>query len=72
MKYDPTLGASAKEGISETKADLLASDCILNYRTVQSFGSDDIMINEFSEALNDAKASFISTAAKAGFWFGFS
>jgi ABC-type transport system involved in Fe-S cluster assembly fused permease/ATPase subunit len=49
MKYDPNVGSELiKDGEqAETKADIIASDCILNYRTVQSFGSDDIMIAEF-------------------------
>ena len=59
MKYDPMVGKHIGESEAETKANVLASDCILNYRTVQSFGSDDIMIGEFQEALDVAKASFI-------------
>jgi ABC-type multidrug transport system fused ATPase/permease subunit len=48
MKYDPNVGKETlNQDHSETKADVIASDCILNYRTVQSFGSDDIMIAEF-------------------------
>jgi ABC-type transport system involved in Fe-S cluster assembly fused permease/ATPase subunit len=47
MKYDPMVGSELNAQQSETKADVIASDCILNYRTVQSFGSDEIMISEF-------------------------
>jgi hypothetical protein len=34
MKYDPMVGEHIREAESETKADILASDCIMNYRTV--------------------------------------
>lgn len=44
MKYDPVMGTAFAELEAETQADVLASDSILNYKTVQSFGSDDIMI----------------------------
>jgi len=32
----------------------------MNYRTVQSFGSDEILIDEFQMALDEARESFIS------------
>jgi hypothetical protein len=34
MKYDPMLGEHVKEQDAETKADLIATDCIMNYRTI--------------------------------------
>lgn len=34
MKYDPMIGEHVKEKSAETKADLIATDCIMNYRTI--------------------------------------
>jgi hypothetical protein len=34
MKYDPNVGSEIHTEMAETKADVIASDCILNYRTV--------------------------------------
>jgi len=54
------VGEHVREKDSETKSDILASDCIMNYRTVQSFGSDEILIDEFQISLNEARESFVS------------
>lgn len=71
MKYDPVIGEHVKEQDAQTKADLIVSDCIMNYRTVQSFGSDDIVMEEYEEALNESRQSFVKLQMKAGFWFGY-
>jgi ABC-type bacteriocin/lantibiotic exporter with double-glycine peptidase domain len=34
MKYDPMLGEHVKEQDAQTASDILASDCIMNYKTV--------------------------------------
>lgn len=71
MKYDPVIGEHVKEQDAATKADLIASDCIMNYRTVQSFGSDEVVMDEYELALNESRESFVSLQMKAGFWFGY-
>jgi len=54
------------------EANLLAGDSILNYRTVASFGHDDIIVNEYDKLIEGPMKLSIKKAECIGFWFGFS
>jgi hypothetical protein len=49
-KYDPTsedIGMKAEEGAKVVvEDDMLTGDCIMNYKTVASFGSDEVIMQE--------------------------
>jgi hypothetical protein len=34
------------------EANLLAGDCIINYRTVASFGTEDLIVNDYATLLD--------------------
>lgn len=53
-------------------ANLLAGDSILNYRTVASFGHDDLLIKEYDTLIEGPVRTSYKKAQCIGFWFGFS
>ena len=53
-------------------ANLLAGDSILNYRTVASFGHDDMIIKRYDAYTDAPMKTSIRKAQCIGFWFGFS
>lgn len=53
-------------------ANLLAGDAILNYRTVASFGHDDMIVKEYARYIELPSQSALRKAHCIGFWFGFS
>jgi ABC-type transport system involved in Fe-S cluster assembly fused permease/ATPase subunit len=54
------------------EADLLCGDAIINYKTIQSFGHEDVIVKKYTEYLQPAyKASKIALV-KGGFFFGLS
>ncbi len=54
------------------KANLLAGDTILNYRTVASFGHDYLIIKEYDKMVEEPLQQSFKKAQTIGFWFGFS
>jgi ABC-type transport system involved in Fe-S cluster assembly fused permease/ATPase subunit len=54
------------------EAYLLTSDCILNYRTVQSFANTDKLIKRYEELLTKPSETSMGKAHWIGFWAGFS
>jgi ABC-type transport system involved in Fe-S cluster assembly fused permease/ATPase subunit len=72
-KYAPNaIIPKTKAKDAENSADILASDSIQNHKTISSFASDDIMIDEYQRHLDTAKVDFLSSAKIGGFFFGFS
>lgn len=53
-------------------ANLLAGDSINNYRTVASFGYDDLLVDEYERYIDFPTKSALGKAHCIGFWFGFS
>lgn len=53
-------------------ANLLAGDSILNYRTVASFGHDNLLVKEYDTLTEGPVKTSIRKAQCIGFWFGFS
>lgn len=53
-------------------ANLLAGDSILNYRTVASFGHDNLIIEEYDKLVEEPVKNGVKKAQCIGFWFGFS
>lgn len=53
-------------------ANLLAGDAINNYRTVASFGHDNLIVDEYTRYIDFPTRSAIKKAHCIGFWFGFS
>jgi len=53
-------------------ANLLAGDAINNYRTVASFGYDDLLVKDYDALIEIPMKSAGKTAHCIGIWFGFS
>ena len=53
-------------------ANLLAGDSILNYRTVASFGHDNLLVKEYDVLTEGPVKTSVKKAQCIGFWFGFS
>lgn len=53
-------------------ANLLAGDAIINYRTVASFGHDNLIISEYDNLIAVPTKTNLKKAHCIGFWFGFS
>ncbi len=51
---------------------MLAGDSILNYRTVASFGHDNLIVNEYDRLVEEPLKTSVKKAQCIGFWFGFS
>ena len=71
-KHDPNRAKFRKEEVAADDSQILANDSIMNYKTVSSFGSDEILMKEYTDALELSKASHNRTARISGFFFGYS
>jgi ABC-type multidrug transport system fused ATPase/permease subunit len=65
-------GFTSQDEDAYKDANLLGGDAIQNYRTVASFGHDEIIINEYSNYLQGPLKNGINRAHKIGLAFGFS
>jgi len=65
-------GYSDVDENSYKDANLLAGDSILNYRTVASFGHDQLIIQEYDKLIEKPMQTNLKKAQCIGFWFGFS
>jgi len=65
-------GYSGNDEDSYKEANLIAGDAILNYRTVASFGYDNLIIGEYDKLIEGPMRTSIKKAQCIGFWFGFS
>lgn len=54
------------------EANSLATDCIINYRTVQSFGNNDYVLKSYSNLLAGPSSKATKHGYYQGFLFGFS
>lgn len=69
INKDNISNANQKENESNTKAaQVLLSDAIANYKTVASFGNENILIDEFSGLIQNK----LEVDKKNGLIFGFS
>ena len=64
-------GAAQNQNEMQKDANLLCGDAINNYKTVQSFGHEDLIVNQYEEALAPSHNFTIKTHLKAGIAFGF-
>jgi ABC-type multidrug transport system fused ATPase/permease subunit len=69
-KYDPNKQKYKKQETATDESQILANDCILNFRTVSSFGSDEILMKEYEEHLRISKITHDTECKKAGFAYG--
>ena len=53
------------------EANLLAGDAINNYRTVSSFGHDDLLIKQYHEYVKIPEKTQVRKGQCIAFWFGF-
>jgi ABC-type transport system involved in Fe-S cluster assembly fused permease/ATPase subunit len=58
-KFDPSRRTKKKDVLadkaeenSKSESDLIADDAIMNYKTIASFGSDEIIVEEYSKLLD--------------------
>jgi ABC-type multidrug transport system fused ATPase/permease subunit len=65
-------GYSSNDEDSYKKANLLAGDTILNYKTVASFGYDYLIIKEYDKMVEEPIKESFKKAQIIGFWYGFS
>ena len=65
-------GISTKQGDLNKEANLYCSDCICNFKTVQSFGYQDIMVEQYNKLLIPAFTLTRSQHCKTGVAFGLS
>lgn len=65
-------GMSDFDEVAFKDANLLAGDAITNYRTVSSFGYDDLLIKEYDRLIDIPLQTNLRKAHCIGFWFGFS
>lgn len=50
----------------------MAGDCITNYRTLASFGNEDVILEEYASYLEQEKKKGVKKAYLVGFVYGFS
>lgn len=65
-------GMSQVEDDTTKEANILAGDAITNYRTVMSFGNNEMVIKKFDELLQESYHNSIKKAHFIGFMYGFS
>uniref|UniRef100_A0A7S3CHM5 Uncharacterized protein n=1 Tax=Strombidium rassoulzadegani TaxID=1082188 RepID=A0A7S3CHM5_9SPIT len=65
-------GMSEFDDVASKEANILAGDAITNYRTVMSFGNDDMLIRKFDELLMESHNNACRKAHFIGFMYGFS
>lgn len=65
-------GFSQEQSESKTAADLLCGDSILNYKTVQSLGNEELFVKKYTEYLEPLKVIAIKGHMAMGFSFGMS
>lgn len=65
-------GMSSFDEEAYKDANLLAGDAIINYRTVASFGHDNIIVKEYEKYIELPTKSALRKSHCIGFWFGFS
>lgn len=53
-------------------ANLLCGDAIANYKTVQSFGHEDLIVEKYKDYLMKARGTSIYDIIKPGMAYGFS
>ena len=78
-KYDPnkpqfnTSEAQEKDDAEKTESDdVLVGDCVMNYKTVAGFATDEIILSEFKHFLDEKFKNVAHKAKIQGFAFGFS
>jgi len=70
MKFQNGLTEESSDGLKE--ANLLCGDSIVNFRTVQSFGNTQLVVNKFKSFLEPGHIKAKTTYIKIGFAFGIS
>ena len=65
-------GATEQAGTQTKEANLLCGDAIINFKTIQSFGHNDLIVKKYEELFAPVKASTKSTHIKTGLAFGLS
>jgi len=70
MKFQNGLTEESSEGLKE--ANLLCGDSIVNFRTVQSFGNTQLVVEKFKSFLYPGHLKARTTYIKIGFAFGLS
>lgn len=65
-------GLSASSNELTKEADLLAGDAISNFKTVQSFANEDMIVAKYAEFLAPINNVTVSSNVKIGFAFGLS
>lgn len=55
---------------SQKEANLLCGDCIVNYKTVQSFGNEEQLVKKYKELLVSDHKTSMTKGIKSGAAFG--
>jgi hypothetical protein len=77
-KYDPNKDAINMQGVGgleseeSSTSELLVSDSIMNYKTVASFGSDELILAQYKQNLDSIAKDAQKKAYVHGIAFGFS
>jgi ABC-type transport system involved in Fe-S cluster assembly fused permease/ATPase subunit len=58
--------------VAASESELLASDAILNYKTVASFGSDEIILDKYKSLIDAVAHDHVKKSYVHGVAFGFS
>lgn len=61
-----------RQGGEQKEADLLCSDALVNFRTVQSFGNEEVMVKKYAELLEEPYQTSRKALIQAALAFGFS
>jgi ATP-binding cassette subfamily B (MDR/TAP) protein 1 len=69
-KFNDKLSKIDEEAFKD--ANLLAGDCIINNKTIASFGYDKFIIEKYDRHVAATIRLSLKRAQCAGFWFGFS
>ena len=70
------MGAKVQKGHTESSGDLnkeanlLCGDAIINFKTIQSFGHNDLVVKKYEDLLAPVKRSTRNTHIKTGLAFG--
>jgi ABC-type transport system involved in Fe-S cluster assembly fused permease/ATPase subunit len=66
-------GANDEEGQKAVKeANLICGDAIVNYKTVQSFGHEELIVNLYERLLTPIRATSTFSHIMSGVGYGFS
>lgn len=66
------MGLSSFDDVAYKESQLLASDSIINFRTVHSLNADKIITKTYDDYIDGPSTRAVKLSHLVGFWFGLS